>query len=87
VLSIASPTTPPFQKARGSCHVTNVNIYPTCGVYCNICHSKSTIQKLSFFRGYIVTNDELVFLIIESKWLEAIMHMTESEFLDLPCPK
>jgi hypothetical protein len=28
-----------------------------------------------------------VFLIIENKWLEAIVHMTESEFLDLPCPK
>ncbi len=26
-------------------------------------------------------------LTIEAKWLETIMHMTKSEFLDLPCPK
>jgi hypothetical protein len=32
-------------------------------------------------------NDELVLLTIESKWFEAIIHMTKFEFLDLPCPK
>jgi hypothetical protein len=53
----------------------------------NTCHSKSTIQKLGFLCGSITTNDELVLLIIESKWLEAIVHMTQSEFLDLPRPK
>jgi hypothetical protein len=26
-------------------------------------------------------------LTIEGKWLEAIVHMTKSKFLDLPCPK
>jgi hypothetical protein len=26
-------------------------------------------------------------LTIEGKWLEAIVHMKKSEFLDLPCPK
>ncbi len=45
------------------------------------------IQKLSFFRGSIATNDEFVLLTIEGKWLEAIVHMTESKFLDIPCPK
>jgi hypothetical protein len=28
-----------------------------------------------------------VLLTIEGKWLEAIVHMTEFEFLDLPHPK
>jgi len=35
----------------------------------------------------MVTNDEFVLLTIKCKWLEAIVHMTESQFLDLPRPK
>jgi hypothetical protein len=86
-LSIASLIVLPFQKICANCHVANVTISPTCGVYCNAYRSKSTIQKLRFFRGSIATNDALVLLTIEGKWLESIVHMTESKFLDIPCPK
>jgi len=44
-------------------------------------------SKLGFFCGSIPTNDEHVLLTIKSKWLEAIVHMTKCEFLDLPHPK
>jgi hypothetical protein len=57
------------------------------GVYCDACHSKSTIQKLNFLHGSIVTHDEAMLLIIKGKWLEAFVHMTKSEFLNLPHPK
>jgi hypothetical protein len=54
-----------------------VTISPTSGVYCNACYrSKSTVQKSSFLRGSIITNDEPMLLTIESKWLEVIVHMT-----------
>jgi hypothetical protein len=86
VLSIAIPIALPFQKVCENCHVVNVTISPTCGVYYNVC-SKSIVQKLSFLHGSITTNDEFVLLIIKCKWLETIVHMTKSEFLDLPCPK
>jgi hypothetical protein len=86
-VSIASFVTLPFQKVCGNCHVTDVIISPIGGVYYNACHSKSTSQKLSFFCGSIATNDELVLLTIEGKWLEIIVHMTEFEFVDLPCLK
>jgi hypothetical protein len=62
---------PPFQKVCGNCHVVNVTISPTYGVYYNGYHSKSTVQKLGFFRGSITTNDEHVLLISKGKWLEA----------------
>jgi hypothetical protein len=42
------------------------------------------VQKLSFLHGSIATNDKPVLLTIEAKWLETIVHMTESKFLDLP---
>jgi hypothetical protein len=61
-------------------------ISPMGDVHCNAYHSKSTIQKLRFLHGSIVINDEPMLLPIESKWLEAIVHMTKSEFLDLPHP-
>jgi hypothetical protein len=83
VLSIASPIVPPFYKKCGNCHVTNVTISLAGDVYCNVCRLKSTIQKLGFLCGSIATNDELVLLIIKGKWLEAIVHMIEFEFLDL----
>ncbi len=40
------------------------------------------VQKLGFLCGSITTNDELVLLTIKGKWLEVIMHVTKSEFLD-----
>jgi hypothetical protein len=76
VLSIASPATPPFQKVCGNYHVIDVTISPTNGVYCNVCRSKSRVQKLGFFHGSITTNDEHLLLIIKGKWLEAIVHVT-----------
>jgi hypothetical protein len=45
------------------------------------------LVKINFFCGSIATNDEHVLLTIESKWLEAIVHMTISKFLDLLRPK
>jgi len=87
MLSIASPITLPFQKVCANFHVVDITISLTCGVYCNAYRSKSMIQKLGFFPGSIVTNDELVLLTIEGKWLETIVHMTKSKFLDITCPK
>jgi hypothetical protein len=87
VLSKVSPIAPPFQKVCGNCHVANVTISPTGSVYCNIRRSQLTVQKLVFFCSSIATNDELVLLTIKGKWLEANVHMIESEFLDLFHPK
>ncbi len=83
VLSIAKHVAFPFRKICVNCHVANIIIFPMGGVHCNTCHSKSTIEKLGYSRGFITTNDELVLLTIEGKWLETIMHMTKFEFLDL----
>jgi hypothetical protein len=87
MLSITSSVALPFQKVCGNCHVVDVTIFPVGGVYCNTYCLKSIVQKLGFFRGSLATNDELVLLTIEGKWLKAIMHMTKFEFLDLLHPK
>ncbi len=87
VLSITNLVVLPFQKVCENYHVANVTISPASSVYYNICCSKSIVQKLGFFRGSIATNDEHVLLTIKGKWLEAIVHMTKSEFLDLLDPK
>jgi hypothetical protein len=52
-------------------------------VHCNIYHSKSQVHKSTFFLGSIATNDGLILLTIEGKWLEAIVHMTKFEFVNL----
>ncbi len=83
VLFITSLVALPFQKVCGNCHVANVTISPLGGVYCNVFHSKSMVQKLGFLCGFITTNDEPMLLTIDNKWLEAIIHMIEFEFLDL----
>ncbi len=44
-------------------------------------------SKLGFLCGSIATNDEHVLLTIEGKWLEVIMHIAESQFLNLRCSK
>ncbi len=69
------------------CHVVDIIISPTGDVHCDTCHSKSMVQKLGFLHGSIITNDELLLLTIEGKWLEAIVHMIESNFFNLACPK
>jgi hypothetical protein len=48
MLSIVSHVVPLFQKVCENCHVTNVIISPTSSAYYNICHSKSTVQKLGY---------------------------------------
>jgi hypothetical protein len=58
MLSITSLVALPFQKICGTCYVLDVIISPMGGVYCKDCCSKSMVQKLGFFRGSIVTNDE-----------------------------
>jgi len=78
VLSIASSIAPPFQKVCGNCYIADVIISPMGSVHCNACHSKSTIHKSCFLHGSIATNDELMLLIIEGKWLEVIVHITSS---------
>jgi hypothetical protein len=82
VLSITSPTTPPFQKMCGNSHVTNVIICSTSDVHYNAYHSKSKVHQSSFLQGSIVTNDGIILLTIEGKWLEAIVHMIEFDFLN-----
>ncbi len=68
-------------------HEVDVIIFPTGGVHCNACRSKSMVQKLGFLHGFIITNDEPMLLTIDGKWFEIIVHMIESEFLDLLRPK
>jgi hypothetical protein len=61
VLFIANHVVPPFQKKCENYHVADVTISSTSDVYCNVYHSKSTIQKLGFLCGSIATNDEHVY--------------------------
>ncbi len=65
------------------------SVFTLCGdlFSCYNTCSKSTMKKLDFLHGSIITNDEFVLLTIESKWFETIMHMTKYEFLGLPCRK
>ncbi len=49
----------------------------------NVYHSKSHVHKLSFLRSSIATNDGPILLTIEGKLLEAIVHMTKFEFINL----
>ncbi len=84
VLFITSLATLQFQKVCANHHVTlNVIICSTCDVHCNACHSKSKVHKSSFLWGSIVTNDGRILLTIKGKWLEAVVHMIEFEFLNL----
>jgi hypothetical protein len=48
---------------------------------------KSKVYKSGFFRGSITTNDGPILLTIEEEWLEAIVHITKFEFLNLAHPK
>jgi hypothetical protein len=72
VLSIASPIALPFQKVWANCHVVDITISLTHGVYCNAYYSKSMIQKLGFFHGSIATNDEFVLLTITGNGLKQL---------------
>ncbi len=87
MLSKARPTAPPFQKVCGNSHVANLITCSTCDVHYNAYHSKSKIHKSSFLQDSIVTNDGTILLTIEGKWLEAIVHMTKFEFLNLNLSK
>jgi hypothetical protein len=87
MLSIINPIAPSFQKVCGNYHVANVINSLMGGVHYNACCSKSIVQKLGFLDGSIITNNEPILLTIEGKWLEKIVHMTKSKFLDFPHPK
>jgi hypothetical protein len=78
VLSTTSSIVLPFQKVCRNFHIADVIISSMGSVHCNTCHSKSTIQKSGFLHGSITSNDELMLLIIEGKWLETIVHITSS---------
>jgi hypothetical protein len=52
-------------------------------VHCNVYCSKSHVHKSSSPQGSIATNDGLILLTILGKWLEAIVHMTKFEFINL----
>jgi hypothetical protein len=52
-LSMIKSATLPFQKVCETYYVVDVTIYPMNGVYCNACQSKSMVQKLGFFCGFI----------------------------------
>jgi len=82
-VSVVNPVALPFQKVCENCHIVGAIIFPIGNVHCNACCSKSTIHKSSFLHGSITTNDECILLTIKGKWLETIMHETESELLDL----
>jgi hypothetical protein len=42
---------------------------------------KSKVQKLDFLHASIATNNELMLLTIDGKWLKAIVHMTRMHSL------
>ncbi len=64
-------------KNESSKHVfTSVHIFPISIVHSNAYCLKSKVQKLGFLHASIVTNNELMLLTIEGKWLKVIVHMT-----------
>jgi hypothetical protein len=72
VLSIDNLVAPPFKILWANCHVAKVTICPTSGVYCNACCSKSTIQKLNFFRGSIATMINLCYWLLKANGLKQL---------------
>jgi hypothetical protein len=57
-------------------------------VHCNVCGVKTTIKKVGFLSASIApTIGDHVFFTIEGKWLEAIVGMSEANFLIWPRPK
>jgi hypothetical protein len=48
---------------------------------------KSKVYKSGFLRGSITTIDGPILSTIEGEWLEAIVHITKFEFLNLVHPK
>lgn len=79
--SIASPIACPLQKVCGNYHVANVIIFPINNAHCNAYCMKSKAQKLDFLHGSIATNNKLMLLTIEGKWLKAIVHMARMHSL------
>jgi hypothetical protein len=67
VLTIASPTAPPFQKVYRNYHVIDVIILSMGDVHCSDFRSKSKVHKLGFLWGSITTNDGIILLTIEGK--------------------
>jgi len=67
VLSITTPTTPPFQEVCGNCHLVDIIISLIGDVHCNVCQSKSKVIKSRFLRATIATSKEPILLTIEGK--------------------
>jgi hypothetical protein len=53
----------------------------------NVCHGKTTTKKVGYLRASIATTKDPIILTIEGKWLEGVVHMLETNFLILQCPK
>jgi hypothetical protein len=82
VLTITSPAAPPFRKVCKTCHQVDIISSANKDSYCNVCRAKTTSINSAFVRGTIVTDDNLsVFINIEGRWLEAILHETVVQFL------
>jgi hypothetical protein len=50
-------------------------------VNCNVYHGKTTIKKVGYLHASIATAKDPIILTIEGKWLEGVVHMSESNFL------
>lgn len=59
-------------------------IGPAGDVVCNNCHSKTSVHKVGILRASIATEGDPISITAEGKWLEALVHMPEAEFLNCP---
>jgi len=83
-----NPTTLPLRKQYVKCHTLDIVVSTTNDdVNCNVCHGKTTTKKARYLCASIATTRDPIILTIESKWLEGVVHMLETNFLILPCPK
>jgi hypothetical protein len=82
VLTITSPAAPPFRKVCETCYQVDIISSANKDSYCNVCRAKKTSIKSAFVRGTIVTDENWsVFVNIDGRWLEALIHETTDQFL------
>jgi len=85
---VLNPTTLPLQKLCAKCHALYIVVSTTNDdVNCNLYHGKTTIKKARYLHTSIVTTEDPIIFTIKGKWLEVMVHMLETNFLILPCPK
>jgi len=72
MLSITSLVAPSFQKICANCHVANVIISPMGDVHCNICHSKSIVQKYVFFVASLQPMMNLCYWLLNANGLKQL---------------